>query len=263
MDLGHKDAAVLITGGASHIGRGITLSFAREGSAIALVDKDLPQAERTAADAVAAGATACTAIEADLSDHAAAAQAVAVATDTLGQVDVLVANVGWNRPGFFLDCPPEDWDHLLHVNLSATMACVRAVLPGMIERRRGAIVATTSTAAFGEPRQGVYAAAKAGVIAFIRTIAQEYGRFGIRANLVAPGLVLPQDDASLGAQSLWRDKDAVMNDAQTKYVVDRTPLRRLSQPDDIAASVLFLASDTAARQLTGQLLTVSGGFQMR
>lgn len=263
MDLGLRGAKVVITGGASHIGRAIVLGLAGEGAAIAVIDKDLPQAERTAAEARRTGAASVAVVAADLTEHQAADAATHEAMAALGGVDVLLTNVGSNRPAFFLDTPPESWDHLLHLNLSACMSCVRAALPAMQAQGRGAIVATASTAAFGEPRQGVYAAAKAGVVAFIRTIALEYGRYGIRANLVAPGLVLPEDEAAMGELSLWHNREAVMNDAQVDYVRKNTPLRRLSRTDDIANSVLFLASDRAARQLTGQMLTVSGGFAMR
>ncbi|MFC3229704.1 SDR family NAD(P)-dependent oxidoreductase [Marinibaculum pumilum] len=263
MDLGLTGARVAVTGGASHIGRAIVLALAAEGAGLAILDRDAAQAERTAAEAMDRGAAMAAVIPADLADHAAAATACATALERLGGIDVLVANVGWNRPAFFLDTPPEDWDQLLHVNLTACMSAVRAVLPEMVDQGHGAIIATASTAAFGEPRQGVYAAAKAGVVAFIRTIAQEYGRHGVRANLVAPGLTLPEEPDTMGANSLWQDRAAIMNDAQVDYVARKTPLRRLTKAEDIANAVLFLASDRAARQVTGQLITVSGGFAMR
>lgn len=263
MELGLSDKAVIITGGASHIGQAISFAFASEAARIAIIDKDAVQAERTATEAQRRGAPVAIVIRADLTTHDAADAACQEAMQKLGGIDVLAANVGANWPKFFLETPPESWDHLLHLNLGAAMSCVRAVLPRMIEQRRGAIVATASTAAFGEPRQSVYAAAKAGVVAFIKTIALEYGRYGVRANLVAPGLVLPAEDEELGAESIWRDRESIMNDAQTEYVVRSTPLRRLSRPEDIARSVLFLASEVTGRQLTGQMLAVSGGFAMR
>jgi 2-hydroxycyclohexanecarboxyl-CoA dehydrogenase len=263
MDLGLKGKAIIVTGGASHIGQAIVFAFAGEGARLAIIDKDAAQAERTAANARTRGASFAGVVSADLTEHSAADEACQHAMQLLGGIDILAANVGANWPKFFLETPPDTWDHLLHLNLGATMSCVRAVLPRMIEQQRGSIVATASTAAFGEPRQSVYAAAKAGVVAFIKTIALEYGRYGIRANLVAPGLVLPGETEQLGAESIWRDRDAIMNNAQTEYVVRNTPLRRLSKPEDIAKSVLFLASDETGRQLTGQMLTVSGGFAMR
>lgn len=254
---------MIVTGGASHIGQAIVFAFASEGARLAIIDKDIAQAEQTAAESKHRGASFVTVVGADLTDHGAADAACRDAMRQIGGIDILAANVGANRPRFFLETPPDTWDYLLHLNLGAAMSCIRAVLPRMIEQRRGSIVATASTAAFGEPRHSVYAAAKAGVVAFVRTIALEYGRYGIRANLVAPGLVLRDEKEELGAESIWRDRNSIMNETQTEYVVRNTPLRRLSRPEDIAGSVLFLASEETGRQLTGQMLTVSGGFAMR
>jgi NAD(P)-dependent dehydrogenase (short-subunit alcohol dehydrogenase family) len=255
-------ARVVLTGGASNIGRAIAHAFAEEGAQLAILDRDLPRAEATAEEASARGAASASVFAVNLLDRAASRDAIAAALGALGGVDVLAANVGANQPAFFLDTPEDSWNDLVELNLMSCITCTRAVLPAMIEQRRGAIVATASTAAFGEPRQGVYAAAKAGVIGFVRTIAQEYGRYGIRANLVAPGLVVPEPSA-IGAGSLWQDRASVMNDEQIEYVKRGTPLRRLSTAEDIANSVLFLASERTGRKLTGQLITVAGGFAMR
>lgn len=239
------------------------LRLAGEGARIAIVDQDADQARRTARAAERVGGRATQVIEADVSDKGRAEAACAEAVAALGGVDVLITNVGFNHPDFFMNTPPESWDELIAVNLTAVMAATRAVLPGMVAQGGGAIVSTASTAAFGEPRQGVYAAAKAGVVAFIRTIALEYGRHGVRANLVAPGLTLPDDPDTLGDQSLWRDRHSIMNDDQVAYVARNTPLRRLPKAEDIANAVTFLASGEAARMITGQLITVAGGFAMR
>ena len=260
MDLGLKGARVIVTGGASQIGQAIVWAFAAEGAALALVDIDRVQADRTAQEALSRGALAAHVVEADLSDRAAAEAACAAAMTALGGVDVLVTNVGSNRPDFFLNLDPLAWARTLDLNLTSVMACARAVLPSMAAARKGAIVSIASTAAFGEPRQSVYAAAKAGVVAFIKSIAKEYGSRGVRANLVAPGLTLPENPDALGAHSLWNDRDAVMNDAQTDYVVRNTPLRQLAHAGDIANAVLFLASGVAARHVTGEMIAVSGGF---
>jgi NAD(P)-dependent dehydrogenase (short-subunit alcohol dehydrogenase family) len=262
MDLGLADAGVIVTGGGSNIGRAIVHVFAAEGARIAILDRDLPRSEATAEEARGRGAKSASVLAVDLLDRAASRAAVLAAIGALDGVDVLVANVGANRPAFFLDTPEDAWSELIELNLISCMTCTRAVLPRMIEQRRGAIVATTSTAAFGEPRQSVYAGAKAGVIGFVRTIAQEYGRYGIRANLVAPGLVVPEQGA-IGAGSLWREREAIMNDEQIDHVRRGTPLRRLSSAEDVASAVAFLASERASRQLTGQLITVAGGFAMR
>jgi len=223
VNLGLANAAVIVTGGASNIGRGIVHVLAGEGARLAIIDRDLVRAEATAAEARERGA----------------AQALVCPADT----------------------PPESWRAILDLNLTSCMNAARAVLPRMREQRRGSIIATASTAAFGEPRQSVYAGAKAGVIAFIKTLAQEYGRFGIRANAVAPGLVVP-DPSAIGSGSLWQDAKRIMNDEQIEYVRRGTPLRRLSNAEDIANAVAFLASERASRQLTGQVITVAGGFAM-
>ena len=262
MNLDLAGARIVVTGGASHIGRAIMLNLADEGANLAIVDRDEAQAWRTAAEASRDGREVHV-VKADVGDKDAAQSAVAEASARLGGVDVLVNNVGYNHPEFFLQTPPSAWDDLMAVNLTSVMACTRAVLPAMIAQNKGAIVATASTAAFGEPRQSVYAAAKAGVIAFMRTVALEYGRHGVRANMVAPGLTLPEDTASLGAESLWQDREAIMNDAQVEYVTRNTPLRRLPKARDIANAVAFLSSDTASHMITGQLITVAGGFAMR
>jgi NAD(P)-dependent dehydrogenase (short-subunit alcohol dehydrogenase family) len=263
MDLGLQGSKIIVTGGASHIGRAIVSALAAEGAAIAIIDIDAAQAERTAARALGLGAAATHVISADLTDLAAAGRACNDAMAKLDGVDNFISNAGSNRPDFFLKLDPAGWQRTLDLNLTAVMACTRAVLPHMIDHGGGGIVATASTAASGEQRQSVYAAAKAGVVAFIRTIALEYGRHGVRANCVAPGLTLPEGADDIGAQSLWNDRENIMNDAQTDYVVKATPLRRLSKADDIARSVVFLASPLAARQITGQLITVAGGFAMR
>lgn len=263
MQLGLKDSRIVITGGASHIGRAIVSQLAAEGAAIAIIDIDKDQAERTAALAMDLGAAETHVVAADLTDLDAAGRACQQAMQKLRGIGAFISNAGSNRPDFFLKLDPAGWRRTLDLNLTAVMACTRAVLPAMIDGGGGAIVATASTAALGEQRQSVYAAAKAGVVAFIRTIALEYGRHGVRANCVAPGLTLPDGTDDIGAQSLWNDREAIMNDAQTDYVVKATPLRRLSKAEDIARSVVFLASPLAARQITGQLITVAGGFAMR
>jgi NAD(P)-dependent dehydrogenase (short-subunit alcohol dehydrogenase family) len=259
---GLTDAGVLVVGGASHIGRAIVHGFAREHARIVIVDLDEERAEATAAEAEVLGSERPAVFKADVTDHAQTVHACTLAEAALKGVDVLITNVGGHQPNFFLDYPPEQWSHVINLNLTSAMSCVSAVLPGMVARRRGAIVSTISTANFGEPRQSVYGAAKAGVVAFMRTIALEYGRYGIRANMVSPGLVLPENNEGLGSHSVWHRQDAIMSDQQVAYVVRNTPLQRLSTPEDIADSVLFLASEKA-RQLTGQHIVVSGGFAMR
>ncbi len=262
MDLFLADRAVLVTGGASNIGRQIVLGFAAEGARVGLCDVDGDQAWRTAAAALERGAAAVHVAVADLTDPHSADAAIAEVVTVLGGLDVVVNNAGWTRPDLFRETPVERWPMTLAANLLSTMAVTRAALEVMVPAQRGSIVSISSDAAWGEPRQAVYGAAKAGVIAFAKAIAREHGRDGIRSNVVAPGLVLPADEASVGQHSLWRDTAAVFTEEQVESVRRRIPLGRLTTADDVTQMVLFLASEHTARQVTGQVISVSGGYIM-
>lgn len=259
MDLGLHDRVAIVTGGASNIGRAIAHRLAAEGASVAVLDRDEVQAKRTAGEITARGDRATT-YAVDLTDVAETAAAVAAVGTDLGPVAVLVNNVGWNgRAQFFLDLPPERWEQAFRLNLFPPLNATRAVLPGMVERRAGVVVSISSDAAFGEYRMADYGAMKAGVLAFTRTIAREYGRFGIRANAVCPGLVIPESDA-IGEGSLW-NADIGFGAREIENIEASIPLRRRPEALDIAAAVAFLASEPA-RMLTGQVLSVSGGFAM-
>ncbi len=259
MDLGLRGRVVVVTGGASNICKAICQQFAAEGATVALFDLDATMAQRTTAEITAAGG-AVTPYVVDLTDTEATQAAVDAVEADLGPVAVLVNNVGWNGTAeFFLDLTPERWELAYRRNLFPTLNASRAALPRMVERREGALVSISSDAGFGEFRMADYGAMKAGVMSFSRTIAKEYGRFGIRSNVVCPGLVLP-DPADVGENSLWA-VDTKMGPTQIENITSGIPLRRRSEAVDIAWSVLFLAS-AQARQLSGQLLSVSGGFAM-
>lgn len=256
MNLGFADQAVIVTGGGSNIGRAIALEFAREGARVAILDRDAAQAQRTAGEA--GGQARVWAL--DVTDVEATKAAVAEAEAALGPIVVLVNNVGWNGEAqFFLNLPPERWERSFRLNLFPTLNVTHAVLPGMVERRAGAVVNIASDAAFGEFRMADYGAMKAGVLAFTRTIAKEYGRYGVRANAICPGLVIPPED-EIGEGSLWAGNPG-FGEKEIRNIEAGIPLRRRSEAVDIAWSVLFLASERA-RQLTGQVLSVSGGFAM-
>ena len=258
MDLEFRDKVVVVTGGASNIGRAIALEFAREGAVVAILDRDQAQAEKTACEAEAPGRAV--AYPLDVTDVPATQATIAKVEADLGPVAVLVNNVGWNgKAEFFLNLTPERWTQAFQLNLFSTFNVTQAVLANMVKRRNGAIVSIASDAGFGEFRMADYGAMKAGVMSFTRTIAKEYGRYGIRANAVAPGLVIPEKDA-IGEGSLW-SIDIGMGEKEIQNIESGIPLRRRSEAVDIAWSVLFLAS-ARARQLTGQIVSVSGGFAM-
>ena len=191
MDLGLSARVAVVTGGASNIGRAISQVLAAERATVAILDRDEDMAMRTAAEITDAGGSAAV-YAVDLTDTDATKAACDAVGADLGPVDVLVNNVGWNgKAGFFLELPPERWEQAYRLNMFPTMNATRAVLPSMVERHAGAIVSIASDAGFGEFRMGDYGPMKAGVMAFTRIIAKEYGRYGVRANTVCPGLVIP------------------------------------------------------------------------
>ncbi len=260
MDLGLRHQATIVTGGASNIGRGVVHAFAAEGARLLIADHDSDQAERVVAEARRLGATDVATVIGDLTQDGAGQAVADAALERWGRIDVLVNNVGWNVPAFFAATDVAYWHRTIDVNLITTLACTQAVLEPMQAAGRGSIVCISSDAALGEPRNAVYGATKAGIIAFARSIAREHGRHGIRSNVVCPGLVLPDDDA-VGDGSLWNaGREALFDDDQLASITRAIPLRRITTAEDVAASVLWFASDVTGRQLTGQVVSVSGGF---
>jgi 2-hydroxycyclohexanecarboxyl-CoA dehydrogenase len=264
MDLGLGGARVVVTGGASNIGRGIVHAFAAEGSRIVLSDIDGDQAERVRLEALGLGAAEVELVIGDLSAAGAGSAPVEQAVARWGGVDALVNNAGWSVGEFLAKDDDRDrWQRLVEINLFAAIEVTRAGLAAMKDAGGGSIVHIASEAAFGQIRQGVYGATKAAVVALARTTAREGGRHGIRSNIVCPGLVMPDGPEAVGASSLWAGgEDGVFNDSQIEYLLKDTPSGRLTTAADVAASVLWLSSSTAARQVTGQLISVSGGYTM-
>ncbi|GAA4920228.1 NAD(P)-dependent dehydrogenase (short-subunit alcohol dehydrogenase family) [Actinomycetospora succinea] len=263
MDLGLADARVIVTGGASNIGRGIVHGFAREGARILLADRDGEQAARVCEEGLALGAAALEVLEIDLTTDGAGGRVVAAALDRFDGVDALVNNAGWSVPGFLTEQTDRAlWQRTIETNLYTAIDCTQAALAPMAAAGAGSIVFISSDAAFGAIRQGVYGTTKAGLIALARTTAREQGRHGVRSNVVCPGLVLPEE-GGVGATSLWAGgQDAVFDEAQVASVVKQQPLRRLTTAADIADAVVWLSSPRAARQVTGQVLAVGGGSSM-
>jgi 2-hydroxycyclohexanecarboxyl-CoA dehydrogenase len=242
------ERTALVTGGASGIGAATCRRLAAEGARVAVTDMNREGAE-TIADEIGGAA-----YELDVRSEESIAAAVASTQDDLGPVDVLVNNAGYDEWSWFTDTDPALWDRVLAVNLRGVIAVTHAVLPGMQERRRGRIVNTASEAGrVGSSGSAVYSAAKAGVIGFTKAIAIENGRYGITCNAVAPG---PIDTPLLmAAPKMLGD----LGKRIVETMVGSTNLRRLGQPDEVAAAIAFLASDDAS-YVTGQTLGVSGGL---
>jgi 2-hydroxycyclohexanecarboxyl-CoA dehydrogenase len=264
MDLGLAGARVVVTGGASNIGRGIVHVFAAEGARIVISDIDKPQAERVRGEAQAKGAASVELAIADLTTPDGGDTAIGTALANWGGIDVLVNNAGWSVPGFIAtDTDREKWQRTIEINLFSAIGATQAAIGPMKEAGGGAIAFIASDAAFGQIRQGVYGASKAAVVALARTVAREHGRHGIRSNVICPGLVIPESPDAVGEASLWSvGQDNVFNQDQIDYMVKGTPLRRLTTAEDIGRAAAWFCSPTAAKQVTGQLISVSGGYTM-
>jgi 2-hydroxycyclohexanecarboxyl-CoA dehydrogenase len=244
---GLEGRVALVTGAASGIGRAAAIRLGEEGCRVAAVDLNLEGARETA-DRIE---HAC-AVQADVSYLAAVREAVAAAERELGSLDVLVSCAGWDRVEPFVSSTEETWDRVIAINLKGVIACTRAVLDGMIERRSGAIVNISSDAGrVGSSGEVVYSGAKAGIIGFSKAVAREVARHGIRVNVVCPG---PTDTPMMA------DIRAA-NPRLGEALVRAIPFGRLARPEEIGAAVAFLASDDA-RYITGQTLSVSGGLTM-
>lgn len=240
----------LVTGAASGIGRAVALAFAAEGAWVAMADIDAGGAEKSAADAPGGRHLA---VHMDVTSTRSVDEGVRKVLATLGPIDVLANVAGWDRIAPFLETGEELWDRVISINFRGVLATCRAVLPGMVERRRGVVVNTASEAGrSGSSGEAIYSGAKGAVIAFSKAVAREVARYGIRVNTVAPGLT----DTPL-LDSIIADGHGKLIDA----IVRSTPIRRLATPEEVANAVLFLASDRASF-ITGQTLGVGGGLVM-
>jgi len=246
--------AVLVTGGGGGIGGATCRRFAAEGAKVAVLDLDRDAAERVAADIRIKGDTAL-AIACDITDRKSVDAAIEAAESAHGPADVLVNNAGWDVFKLFAKTEPADWDRLIAVNLIGALNMHHAVLPGMVERRRGRIVNIASDAGrVGSSGEAVYAACKGGLIAFSKTLAREHARHGITVNVVCPG---PTETALFEGYKKGAGNPEKLVEAFTRSI----PLGRIGKPDDLPGAIVFFASDDAA-YVTGQVLSVSGGLTM-
>ena len=238
-----QDRVVIVTGASRGIGRAIAEAFAREGARVACVATTLPNAQATA-DAVGGKAYAC-----DVSDAAQVEAVFGQIAEEMGGVHVLVNNAGITRDGLLVRMKDEDWDRVLDVNLKGAFLCTRAVSKAMMKARAGRIVNVSSIIGdTGNAGQANYAASKAGLLGLTKSVAKELGARGVTCNAVAPGFIETEMTHGLPAEF--------------KAHVEKTaPAGRLGKAEDVAAAVVFLASDAAA-YITGQTLTVDGGLTL-
>jgi len=241
-DLTGKKA--LVTGATGGIGGAIARALHAAGAQVALSGT-----RQEALDALSAELPGSVALACNLSNPEETDGLISRAEEALGGLDILVANAGITKDGLLLRMKDEDFERVLDVNLGSYFRLARAASKGMMKRRLGRIIAITSVVGVtGNPGQANYAASKAGMIGFTKSIAQELASRGITANCIAPGFIVsPMTDA--------------LNEAQKEAITKSIPAARLGQPDDIAAAVVYLASDQAS-YVTGQTLHVNGGMAM-
>jgi len=235
----------LVTGGGSGIGAAICARLAAEGAEVWVSDIDKSSAEKVA------GEVNGHPLQLDVTEL----ESAQAALQETGTLDVLVNNAGTDEFGFFTYTSPEQWQKVIAINLFGVLNCTFAALPGMQEAKYGRIVSISSEAGrVGSKGSAVYSAAKGGVIAFMKTIARENGRYGITANSIAPGPI--ETPLLMGALEFGEIGEKVIENMK-----GLTQLGRLGQPDEVATAVAFLASEEATF-VTGETLGVSGGLGM-
>jgi 2-hydroxycyclohexanecarboxyl-CoA dehydrogenase len=240
----------LVTGGASGIGAATARRLAADGARVGILDLNEDGAKAVASEL---DGFACAI---DVADAASVRDGVAKVAAELGEIDILVNNAGTDRFSYFVHTDEDLWDLVLGVNLRGVLAVTHAVLPGMQERRGGAIVNVASEAGrVGSQGSVVYSAAKAGVIGFTKAIARESARYRVRCNAVAPG---PIETPLLNAAPAVLGE---LGERLKRAMVNSTALGRSGQPEEVAAAIAFLASEDAS-YVTGQTLNVSGGLSM-
>ncbi len=238
----------IVTGAAQGIGQTIATSLAHEGADVVVMDLDVERCKETV-EAVEKEGRRALALKVNVAEWDSVKSSMDQALKEWGHIDILVNNAGITRDGLLMRMKEDDWNLVLQVNLTGTFHCTKACLSSMSKQRSGRIINIASiVGAIGNVGQANYAASKAAVIGFTKTVAREYASRTVTVNAVAPGFI----DTAM-TQGLSQDvKDALMN---------QIPLRRLGSPADVAAAVCFLASD-AAGYMTGQVLHVNGGMHM-
>lgn len=239
----------LITGAARGIGKALALRFAAEGANIAFTDLAIDENGKKTEEEIAALGVKVKGYASNAADFAQTETVVKDVVADFGRIDILVNNAGITRDGLMLRMTEAQWDSVISVNLKSAFNFIHAVLPVMMRQRGGSIINMASVVGVhGNAGQSNYAASKAGLIALAKSIAQEVGSRGIRANAIAPGFI----ETAMTA--------ALPDDVRTEWV-KKIPLRRGGQVDDIANVATFLASDMSS-YVTGQVIQVDGGMNM-
>lgn len=242
-----RDQVAIVTGASRGIGRAIALALASEGANVVVNYATSSTAADAVVSEIAQMGGSAIALQADVSQVAQVDEMISAVTDKWGRVDVLVNNAGITRDTLLLRMKPEDWQAVIDLNLTGVFLCTRAVSKMMLKQKSGRIINIASVAGqMGNPGQGNYSAAKAGVIGFTKTIAKEVASRGITVNAVAPGFISTD----------------MTKDLKTDEILKFIPLGRYGEPEEVAGLVRFLAADPAAAYITGQTMNVDGGMVM-
>lgn len=244
MDLGLADKVAMVTGGARGIGKATAKALIGEGVKVAILDIDQAAIDEALDDL---GSENALGVVADVVDLSSVEHAVATVTARWDSPDILVNNAGFPRDGFLTKISEDDWRRVVEVILFGAFNCSRATVGAMHRKRWGRVINISSRSHLGNPGQTNYSAAKAGLIGFTRALALESGSFGVTVNAIAPGFI--ETDGMLGLSNY---------DLLKQRSVDKSPLKRVGMPDEIADAVLFLASERAGF-ITGDLIHVTGG----
>lgn len=243
MSLNGKTA--LVTGASRGIGRAIALRFAEDGANVAVIYAGSADKAKAVVNEITALGVNAKAYRCNVADSAAVNETVKAVTNDLGKIDILVNNAGITRDGLMLRMKDEDFDAVLDTNLKGAFNMIRACYSGFIRKKSGRIINISSVSGImGNAGQANYSASKAGVIGLTKSVARELASRGITCNAVAPGFIQTDMTENLG------DNNPLLNSI---------PLGRMGKPEDIAAAVAFLASDSAA-YITGEVLKVDGGL---
>ena len=252
--MGRFDGRVaIVTGAARGIGAGTARRFVEEGAAVAVLDLDEQQAQATAEGL--GGAAKAIGVECNVADSGSVERAVGRVLEELGGLHILVNNAGITRDNLLFKMSEDDWDSVMAVHLKGAFLMSKAAQKTFVDQKYGKILNLSSVSANGNPGQANYSAAKAGVQGFTRTLALELGKFGVNVNAIAPGFIATEmTDATARRLGLDVDDFRKMN-------AEANPVKRVGQPEDIAAAAAFLCSDEAS-YITGQTLYVDGGAKI-
>jgi len=251
---------IIVSGGASNIGRAVSLEFASEKCKVIIFDIDDAQGKKAVQDVLKAGASAAEYLIVDVTDFGAVCSAIETVKNNYSTIDCLVNVVGWDSMNLFINTTPDFWARIINLNFVSVLNTTKAVLPIMSSQKQGVIINFSSDAGrVGERYEAVYSGTKGGIIAFSKSVAKEVGRNNIRINVVCPGTTVPKSPEEVGEKSMWNG--APMTEEQLEKAKKLYPLGRLAGPEDVSGLTVFLASDKASF-ITGQTISVSGGYSM-